>query len=77
MAKKLPTLPPPRCVREGGLSLHADVSVPARDRHRVERLCRYVVRPPLAIERLEATSDGRLTYRCFPSKEVGHSGDLI
>jgi hypothetical protein len=23
--------PPPRCVREGGMSLHADVAVPARD----------------------------------------------
>ncbi len=54
---------PPRCAREGGMSLHADVSVPARDRRRLERLCRYVARPPLAIERLEATSDGRLAYR--------------
>jgi hypothetical protein len=29
---------PPRCVREGGMSLHADVAVPARDRRRLERL---------------------------------------
>ncbi len=28
---------PPRCVREGGMSLHADVAVPARDRRRLER----------------------------------------
>jgi hypothetical protein len=54
---------PPRCVREGGMSLHADVAVPARDRRRLERLCRYVARPPLAVDRLEATPDGRLAYR--------------
>ena len=54
---------PPRCVRHGGMSLHADVAVPARDRRRLERLCRYVARPPLALERLEALRDGRLAYR--------------
>ena len=45
------------------MSLHADVAVPARDRRRLERLCRYVARPPLALDRLEAMSDGRLAYR--------------
>jgi hypothetical protein len=54
---------PPRCVREGGMSLHADVAVPAHDRRRLERLCRYMARPPLAVDRLEATPDGRLAYR--------------
>ena len=54
---------PPRCVRQGGMSLHADVAVPARDRQRLERLCRYVARPPLALGRLEALSEGRLAYR--------------
>ena len=46
-----------------GMSLHADVAVPARDRRRLERLCRYVARPPLAGERLEALPDGRLAVR--------------
>ena len=54
---------PPRCVREGGMSLHADVAVPGNDRRRLERLCRYVARPPLALDRLEAMADGRLAYR--------------
>jgi hypothetical protein len=54
---------PPRCVRHGGMSLHADVAVPARDRQRLERLCRYVARPPLALGRLEEMRDGRLAYR--------------
>jgi hypothetical protein len=54
---------PPRCVREGAMSLHADVAVPGNDRRRLERLCRYVARPPLALDRLEAMADGRLAYR--------------
>ncbi len=56
-------LVPARCVRQGGMSLHADVAVPARDRKRLERLCRYVARPPLTLGRLEAMTDGRLAYR--------------
>ena len=52
-----------RVPQHGGMSLHADVAVPARDRRRLERLCRYVARPPLAHERLEERSDGRLTLR--------------
>jgi hypothetical protein len=47
----------------GGMSLHADVAVPARDRRRLERLCRYVARPPLANERLEERPDGTLALR--------------
>ncbi len=54
---------PPRCVRHGGMSLHADVAVPEHDRRRLERLCRYVARPPLALDRLEELPDRRLSYR--------------
>jgi hypothetical protein len=32
-------------------------------RKRLERLCRYIARPPLAQERLEEHGDGRLRYR--------------
>jgi hypothetical protein len=52
-----------RVPRHGGMSLHAAVAVPARDRRRLERLCRYVARPPLANDRLEQHPDGRLTLR--------------
>jgi hypothetical protein len=52
-----------RIPQHGGLSLHAAVAVPARDRRRLERLCRYVARPPLANERLEEHPDGRLALR--------------
>ncbi len=53
---------PARCVREGGMSLHENVSVPARDRRRLERLARYILRPPICLDRLEAQPDGRLSY---------------
>ena len=46
----------------GGVNVHAGAAVPSRDRQRLERLCRYVARPPLAQERLEFTADGRCRY---------------
>jgi hypothetical protein len=53
----------PRVPAYGGMSLHAAVDVPARDRRRLERLIRYVARPPLAHDRLEKRPDGQLTLR--------------
>ncbi|MCP4006307.1 MAG: transposase [bacterium] len=47
------------------MSLHAEVAVPAGDRRRLERLCRYVARPPIARDRLAEVPDGsgRLALR--------------
>jgi hypothetical protein len=59
----LPALEGERCASVSGVSLHANVAVPARDRQRLERLCRYVARPPVATERLSRLEDGRLFYR--------------
>jgi hypothetical protein len=59
----LPALEGERCASASGVSLHANVAVPARDRRRLERLCRYVARPPVATERLSRLEDGRLLYR--------------
>jgi len=59
-------LEPPRskrCAMVNGVSLHANVAVPARDRKRLERLCRYVARPPVSTARLAAQPDGRLRYQ--------------
>jgi hypothetical protein len=50
------------CAAAYGFSLHAGVLVPARDRRRLERLCRYVARPPIATERLSELADGRIAY---------------
>jgi len=53
----------PRVPEHRGMTLHADVAVPAADRRRLERLCRYAARPPLSNDRLEETPDGRLLLR--------------
>jgi hypothetical protein len=44
-AEDLPTLEGERCASARGVSLHANVAVPARDRRRLERLCRLCGRP--------------------------------
>ncbi|MCI0549160.1 MAG: transposase, partial [Candidatus Rokubacteria bacterium] len=62
-AEDLPLVEGERCTTAGGVSLHANVAVPAHDRRRLERLCRYVARPPVATERLSRMEDGRLLYR--------------
>jgi hypothetical protein len=46
--------------RSNGFDLHAGVVVPVRDRARLERLCRYALRPPIAHDRLHLTSDGQV-----------------
>jgi len=43
-----------------GFSLHAGLVVPGGRRDRLERVCRYVLRPPVAAERLELTADGQV-----------------
>jgi hypothetical protein len=39
------------------------VHIPARERHRRERLARYVLRPPFAAEQLSFTPEGKLLFR--------------
>ena len=46
--------------RRNGFDLHAGVVVPPRDRARLERLCRYALRPPIAQERLHLTPEGQV-----------------
>jgi len=53
---------PPRTARVRGFSLHADRAVHENDRDGLERLCRYGLRPPLALDRLHPEPDGRLRY---------------
>jgi hypothetical protein len=52
----------PRCATASGVSVHANVSIAARNRRRLELLCRYVARPALATERLSLLPDGRVMY---------------
>ena len=55
------TLAPEGChVRANGFDLHAGLVVPAGQRERLERVCRYALRPPVAQERLHVTSEGNV-----------------
>jgi hypothetical protein len=49
-------------VRAGGFSLHAGVCIGSNQREKLERLCRYVSRPPVANERLALTASGDVRY---------------
>ena len=48
--------------RAGGFSLHAGLDNQTGQRAKLERLCRYVSRPPLAVERLALTASGHVRY---------------
>ena len=50
------------CANLDGFSLHAAVRVDGCNRERLDRLCRYALRPPIVHERLSLTSDGKV--RC-------------
>jgi len=43
-----------------GFDLHAGAPVPAHDRNRLERLLRYLLRPPIAESRMRKLPDGRI-----------------
>jgi hypothetical protein len=45
-----------------GFSLHAALDIQAGQRAELERLCRYVSRPPLAVDRLALTASGQVRY---------------
>ena len=44
----------------GGFSLHAGLDIDVGQRAKLERLCRYVSRPPLAVDRLALTASGQV-----------------
>ena len=52
-----------RQARLGGFDLHANTSVRAKNRPKLERLCRYLLRPPVAEDRLSLAPDGSVLVR--------------
>ena len=45
-----------------GFSLHAGVAAKADERDKLERLCRYIARPPVSTKRLSLTVEGNIRY---------------
>jgi hypothetical protein len=53
----------PLLARVAGFSLHAATVCEAWQRSRLERLCRYITRPPIATKRLSVDTHGRVVYQ--------------
>jgi Putative transposase len=67
----------PRCARLEGFSLHANVGVPAHARARLEHLCRYLLRPRLALERLTESAHGQLLFELAHPRADGTTHLLL
>jgi len=50
----------PRHAHLDGFDVHGNVAVEGADRERLEQLCRYLLRPAVAQDRLRLTEDGRI-----------------
>ena len=57
-----PDAPRPEVAESSGFSLHAGIAAKASQRDKLERLTRYVSRPPVATERLSRTRGGNVRY---------------
>jgi len=49
--------------KASGFSLHAGVAAQARERQKLERLCRYISRPAVSEKRLSLTPSGNIRYQ--------------
>ena len=45
-----------------GFSLHAGVAMADNERDKIEKLCRYIARPAVALERLHLNQHGQVIY---------------
>jgi len=68
---------PDRCAAAGAFNLHAAVRIAPHDREALERLCRYVQRPPLAHDRLSRQADGTLFLRFKRAWDDGTTGIVL
>ena len=55
--------PRKRLAQASGFSLHAGTGIDAGQRKKLERLCRYISRPAVAVDRLSLTEQGLIRYR--------------
>ena len=69
-----PAPPRPLEVSAFGMSLHAATVIDGRDRKRLERMCRYLLRPPFAHDAVRELPDGRvrLTFKSSTRTDATH-----
>lgn len=49
-------------VKNSGFSLHAGVAMTGQERDKIEKLCRHIARPAVALERLSLNQRGQVVY---------------
>ena len=69
--------PKPLCANVAGFSLHAARAVDAHDRGGLERLCRYGLRAPFAVDRFSLTGDGRVRTELRKATSTGRAELLL
>jgi hypothetical protein len=52
-----------RCFLVNGFSLHANTFIKAGNIKRLEQLCNYILRPPIAVDRMSKLPDGNILYQ--------------
>jgi hypothetical protein len=67
----------PRSAEHEGFSVHAGVTVQQGDTDSCERLCRYVLRHPLSLQRLSWTNDGRIGHEVNCPRSPGRTHLLL
>jgi hypothetical protein len=68
---------PKQCASSGWYSLHAGVRIAAQDRPALDRLVRYILRPPLSHDRLSVREDGMLVLRLKTAWRNGTTALLL
>jgi hypothetical protein len=58
-----PQLTGPQCAYFKGFSLHANTKCEPMERDKLEKLAKYINRPPIANDRLSLTNSGQVLYR--------------
>lgn len=48
--------------KNSGFSLHAGVAMAGTERKKIEKLCRYIARPLIALDRLKQNASGQIVY---------------
>jgi hypothetical protein len=59
-ASSQPAAPPPMTLSAFGMNLHSATTADGRDRRQLERICRYLLRPPFAHHAVTALPGGRV-----------------
>jgi hypothetical protein len=59
--------------RVAGLHVYVSPPIDGEDRSNLERLCRYLLRPPFTLGRLGQREDGKLTYRLKRKDKAGNT----